>query len=150
MNKNKIVETLNDLIAKNYDSENGYKEAAEDVDSPALKTMFRDFATQRYNFGHDLKDAIRQLGGTPEKGGTVGAAIHRAWIDLRSAIAGNDESAVLKEAIRGEENAINNYAEALNDMDGFDFGYQTVQRQHSQIQQAKSQLEQQLNVYTTA
>ena len=147
MNKEKIIETLNDLIAKNYDAENGYKEAAEDVDSPALKTMFRDYATQRYNFGHDLKDAIRQLGGEVEKGGTVGAALHRAWIDLRSAIAGNDESAVLKEAIRGEENALSNYDEALNDMDGFDFGYQTIQRQRTQIQQAKNQLEQQQNVY---
>ena len=147
MNKDKIVETLNDLIAKNYDAEKGYKEAAEDVDSPALKTMFKDYATQRYNFGHDLKDAIKQLGGEVEKGGTIGAAIHRAWIDLRSAIAGNDESAVLKEAIRGEDNALANYDEALNDMDGFDFGYQTVQRQRTQIQQAKSQLEQQLTVF---
>ena len=147
MNKDKIVETLNDLIAKNYDAEKGYKEAAEDVDSPALKTMFKDYATQRYNFGHDLKDAIKQLGGEVEKGGTIGAAIHRAWIDLRSAIAGNDEAAVLKEAIRGENNALANYDEALNDMDGFDFGYQTVQRQRTQIQQAKSQLEQQLTVF---
>ena len=147
MNKKKIVETLNDLIAKNYDAEKGYKEAAEDVDSAALKTMFKDYATQRYNFGHDLKDAIKQLGGEVEKGGTIGAAIHRAWIDLRSAIAGNDESAVLKEAIRGEDNALANYDEALEDMDGFDFGYQTVQRQRTQIQQAKSQLEQQLNVF---
>ena len=148
MDTSKAVDILNDLITKNYDGENGYKEAAEDVDSPTLKNMFNDYAKQRYDFGHELKAAIKQAGGEVEKGGSVAAAIHRTWIDLKSAIAGNDEAAVLEEAKRGEENALKEYDEALSQLNSTDPGYNVVSKQRTQIQQALSQIEQQLSVYS--
>ena len=147
MDKSKVVDTLNDLITKNYDGENGYKEAAEDVESPTLKNMFKDFAQQRYDFGHELKAAIKQAGGEVNKGGSVAAAVHRTWIDLKSAIAGNDEKAVLEECKRGEENALKEYDEALSELNSTDPGYNVVSKQRTQIQQALSQVEQQISVY---
>lgn len=150
MDKSNVIDTLNDLITKNYDGENGYKEAAEDVESPTLKNMFKDYSKQRYDFGHELKAVIRQAGGEVEKGGSIAAAVHRTWIDLKSAIAGNDEAAVLEEAKRGEENALKEYDEALSNMNSTDPGYNVVSKQRTQIQQALSQIEQQLTVYSNS
>ncbi len=111
--QNKAVDALNKLIAANYDAERGYKESAEDVKDARLKSWFNEYAQQRYDFGHELKTEIQQLGGKPEKGTTLAADAHRVWIDLKSAIAGNDENAVLNEVIRGEKSAIERYDEVL-------------------------------------
>lgn len=149
MENSKKIEILNDLLAKNYDAEKGYKEAAENVDDVNLKTMFQDYARQRYDFGHEIKAAIKGMGGEVDKGDTIAAKAHRAWMDLRSFFAGNDEAAVLNEAKRGEENALSNYDEALEELSGYSSVYSTVQRQRNQIQQAISQIEQRLRYYKT-
>ena len=113
----KQVDALNKLITTLYDGENGYKEAAEDVENTALKTRFQSLAQQRYDFGHEIKPFIQQLGGEVKKGGSVAANVHRVWIDLKSAVTGQDEEAILNEVIRGEESAVETYQEVLKDND---------------------------------
>ena len=111
----KIVEGLNDLLEKNYDAEKGYKTAADNTDSTRLKSFFQSHAEQRYGFGHQIKDAIAQLGGEPDKGGSVTGAVHRGWINFKSALSLSDEEAILEECERGEINAVNAYDEFLRD-----------------------------------
>ena len=115
MADNSTIDALNKIITTNYDSEKGYKEAAGDVTDSRLKSWFNEYAQQRYDFGHEIKAEIRQLGGEVKKGTSVAADLHRVWIDLKSAIAGNDEEAVINEAIRGEEHALERYDEVLNE-----------------------------------
>lgn len=141
------IEELNDIIAKSYDAEKGYKEAAENVESPELKKMFVEFAQQRYDFGHEIKDEIRKLGGEIEKGDTIASKVHRAWMDIRSAFAGNDESAILKEAIRGEKNALSNYEDALEEMPITSSAYKTLVSQRNHIRAVLNRLEQLAPVY---
>lgn len=107
------VNILNNLITTLYDGENGYKEAAEEVDNTVLATRFRQLAQQRYDFGHLIKPFITQFGGEVKKGGSAAASLHRVWMDLKTAVSGNDEEAILNECIRGEESAVQSYAEAL-------------------------------------
>jgi uncharacterized protein (TIGR02284 family) len=40
-------------------------------------------------------------------------AVHRGWIDIKSAVAGKDEGAVIAEAERGEDHAVEEYRKAL-------------------------------------
>lgn len=110
---NKQISALNKLITALYDGEKGYKEAAEEVDIPLLATRFRTFAQQRYDFGHELKPFITQMGGEVDKGSSTTAAIHRVWMDLKSALSTNDEEAILRECVRGEESAVETYQEVL-------------------------------------
>ena len=112
-NYEEVADAINDLITVNYDGEKGYKEAAEDVTDARLKSWFREYAQQRYDFGHELKGELSQIGATPDKGTSLAADAHRLWIDLKAAIAGNDEAAVLDEVIRGESNAISRYDKVL-------------------------------------
>ena len=61
----------------------------------------------------ELKAEVRRLGGDPDKSGTVGGAIHRGWINLKAAVTGKDEEAVIAECERGEEHAAHVYEDAL-------------------------------------
>ena len=112
---NEVTEKLNDLLEKNYDAEKGFKEAADDVKNEKLKAFFREKAQQRYDFGHELKAEISNFGGTPDKGTSVKGDIHRAWMDLKSALTSDKEEEVLEEAIRGEKAALEEYNEAINE-----------------------------------
>ena len=130
----KQVDALNKLITTLYDGENGYKESAEDVENTALKSRFRSLAQQRYDFGHEIKPFITQLGGEIKKGGSAAAGIHRVWIDLKSAVTGKDEEAILNEVIRGEESAVNAYQEVLKDNTFSESIRSTLTKQLNKIQ----------------
>ena len=61
----------------------------------------------------DLQQYVTQYGGTPETTGTVAGAVHRGWVNLKSALAMNDDKAVLNEVERGEDHAVTVYRNAL-------------------------------------
>ncbi len=109
----KITKQLNNLLEKNYDAEKGYETAADNVDSIDLKNYFKDRAKERYDFGHELKNEIKLYGETPEKGTSFTADAHRVWMNFRTALSSNDEDAILKETIRGEESFVEEYNEIL-------------------------------------
>lgn len=138
----KPVEVLNELLERNYDAEKGYKKAAEDIENSTLKEFFRDYSGQRYNFGHEIKEEIRKLGGEPEKGSGVRSNLHRTWIDVKSLLTGKDTEAVVKECIRGEKTALEDYEEALQRNDLPATAREVVQRQHDKIQNAVNRLNQ--------
>lgn len=144
------IKTLNNLITTLYDGENGYKEAAEEVDNVTLATRFRQLAQQRYNFGHEIKPFIKSLGGEVDKGGSVAANLHRVWMDLKTAISGNDEAAILNECIRGEESAVEAYEEALKDTTLVGPARETVVTQLGKINTALIDIRKMADAYATA
>jgi len=109
-----VVSTLNGLIETCRDGQNGFLEAADAVDSSDIKTFFAQCSQQRATFVGELQELVRGLGGDPENTGSTLGAIHRGWIDLKAAIAGDDERSVLSECERGEDSAKKSYREALD------------------------------------
>lgn len=114
MENDKVVSVLNDLITKNYDAENGYKEASEKIENVSLKAYFDQQAQNRYDFGHQIKELIAKYGGEPIKGTSLAGDLHRAWISIRDAFS-NGDHAIYAEAIRGEEAFSTEYGEILTD-----------------------------------
>jgi len=110
-----ISKRINELLEKNYDAEKGYKKAAEIVDNNKLKQFFNEQAQNRYDFGHQLKGEIKNFGETPDKGGSTKGTMHRTWMDIKSTFTSNDEEAILKEVEKGEEAAVEEYNEVIND-----------------------------------
>jgi len=108
-----VISTLNGLIETNKDGQEGFKVAAEGVQNSDLKSTFYEFAQQRSQFAGELQNAVRELGGDPENSGSVSGALHRGWINIKSAVTGNDDAAILNEAERGEDIAKNAYKTAL-------------------------------------
>lgn len=111
----KQISALNTIITTLYDGENGFKEAAEEVDNPSLATRLRTLSKQRYDFGHEIKPFIKELGGDVDKGGSFSASLHRTWMNIKEALSSNDEAAILAECVRGEESAVNTYQDVIVD-----------------------------------
>lgn len=150
MKKSDVIDVLNDLIAKNYDAEEGYKEVGEMTANPNLKAYLFSCAQQRYDFGHELKSEISRLGGEVNKGTTILADIHRAWIKLKDAFSSNDEVALLEEVQRGEENALNEYDKAIEKLDGYEHAFLAVSAQRAKIATALSDVKVRQKMYATA
>ena len=107
-----VISTINNLIETCKDGQEGFKQAAEGVQNSELKTAFYEFGQQRSKFVGELQTLVRELGGDPENSGSVGGAIHRGWINIKSVIMGKDDAAILNEAERGEDVAKKYYGEA--------------------------------------
>jgi uncharacterized protein (TIGR02284 family) len=58
---------------------------------------------------------VQTLGDEPTTSGSTAGALHRGWINIKSAVTGKDEKAVLNECERGEDSAKNTYKDALED-----------------------------------
>jgi len=110
----KTVSVLQNLIETNRDGQHGFRTAAEDAKDAELGRVFTQFSTQRTTFIAELQDRIRSLGGDPDKSGSVAGSLHRGWIDLKSALMGSDDHAILVEAERGEDSTVKNYRDALS------------------------------------
>lgn len=142
MNDNeKAVEKLNDLLEKNYDARNGYKKAMEDVDDPSLRRYFEHRAQQRAAFATELDNKIRSCGGSPKESGSATGAMHRTWMDIRSAMSGdNREEAILKECIRGDKASAEEYREAM-EKDYIDAETKAlIQQEKANVDQSLSQI----------
>lgn len=113
MDTNKVTGTLNDLIETCRDGQNGFKEAAENVKSPDLKTFLNQLATERAQFVSELQLEVRKLGGDPQKSGSTTAAMHRVWMDIKGTLTGKDDHSILSECERGEDSAVDSYKDAL-------------------------------------
>jgi|SRR6476620_2915215 len=113
-----IIGTVNDLIETLRDGQEGFRQAAEAVEDPELKSLFDEFSLQRARFVGELQSEAGALGESkPENSSSVAGALHRSWINLKGAIAKRDNHAILEECERGEDSAVHEYEEALEDED---------------------------------
>ena len=112
-----MVSTVNSLIETLKDGQEGFRQAAEAVKDTALKSLFSEYSLQRAKFAGELQnEAIRSLGeSNPEDTSSTAGALHRAWINLKSAITNQDDHAILAECERGEDSAVNEYKKAMEE-----------------------------------
>ncbi len=111
----KIVDNLQDLLEKNYDAEKGFTKAMKDAKNPQLKGFLKKQAVQRSRFATEITQELRSLNEEPKESGSVTGSLHRTWIDIKSALSGNDDEAVLEECIRGEKASAEEYQEKLKE-----------------------------------
>jgi uncharacterized protein (TIGR02284 family) len=107
------ISRLNELIETCKDGERGFRDAAEGVNRADLRETFKEYARQRTQFANELQRHVMRLGGDPETTGSAAGAMHRGWLNLKAAITGKDDEAILNEAERGEDAAVKSYQEVL-------------------------------------
>ena len=134
------IKALNYLIGTAIDGENGYREAADEADSGDLKTRLLQLSQQRASFRGELEQEVMNLGGDPKESGSTGAALHRTWLNVRDSITGKGDDAIVKESLRGEKAALDNYEDVLGRDLPADLK-EMVSRQHSEIRRAQGELE---------
>jgi len=135
MQNDNAISVLNNLIETCKDGELGFKTAAEGLKSAEFKTKFLEYSRQRAEMARELQSEVRRLGGDPENAGSVSASLHRGWIDIKSAVTGKDDHAILAEAERGEDVAKAAYENALKEtLPGS--ALTVVQQQAAKVRQA--------------
>lgn len=113
MERDDVVEVLNDLIENCKDGEYGFRTCAEHTESANLKSAFTQRAGECRSAAQELQTLVTRFGGKPDTGGTASGAVHRGWIAVRGAVALDDDQAMLNECERGEDIALNRYRKAL-------------------------------------
>ena len=111
----KIVTLLNELVETSKNGEKGFLAAADDTKNPELKALFQRRAADCGAGATELQTAVTQLGGKPETSGTVAGAVHRGWLNLKAAVAGRTDLAILEECEKGEDVAKKDYGDALKE-----------------------------------
>ena len=142
------VTLLNTLTTTLIDSINGYRDAAANSESGRFQQLFREMADERSTVAEDLRAEVRRLGGEPADDGSVMGKTHQRWLDLKAAITGRDDKAIINEVERGEDYLKGKFKAAL-DADELSSGsrpvidraYQSVLKGHDKVSQIKHSLE---------
>jgi len=114
MDENNAINVVENLIETSKDSQKGYHDAAEHVKSPALKTYFNEQSAERAGFAQELQTQLATLGRPDKKvSGSVGGAMHRAWLDTKANLGGGDKT-ILESVEAGEDRAKETYNKALS------------------------------------
>ena len=137
-----LTSTLNDSI-------HGYRESAEQVENQEYRELFIQFAEQRERAASALKEEVRRLGGDPDQDGSTLGGLHKAWLDLKAAITGHDDKAIINEVERGEDYLKEKFEAALHGEQRLssesllvvERAYQSVREGHDRISAIKHSLE---------
>jgi uncharacterized protein (TIGR02284 family) len=132
-----VTSVLNDLIETCKDGEQGFRTAAEKVKDSSLRSLFSKYSSQRASYATELQGLVTQQGGDPSQSGHVAATLHRGWINLKEAVAKNEDKAIVDECEAGEDAAMKAYREALEQSLPTDV-MSVVRQQFSGVQEAHS------------
>ena len=142
------ISTLNTLIATTIDSVTGYEDSAKNIESEQFRTIFRQRADERQQVVEELRNEVRRLGGNPDDSGSFLGKAHQRFEDLKAAVTGRDEKAIINEVERGEDYLKEKFETALNDgsltsesRQVVERAYQSVRQGHDQISQLKHGME---------
>jgi uncharacterized protein (TIGR02284 family) len=107
MNNDKTRKYLKDIAELCIDGIQGYKDAAEKVDTLHLKSLFTTFAKEREGILNSINKELVDLGAPAvtqgRTDGTVLGSIHKFWLDLKAILPSNNAESILEECKRGEK-----------------------------------------------
>ena len=142
------INILKTLTSTLNDSVNGYRDAADHAEGSQFQQIFRDNAAERERVAGELAGDVRRLGGTPDEDGTMLGKTHQAFLDLKAAVMGRDDKAIINEVERGEDYLKEKFEAALADdkltpesREIVERAFQSVRTGHDQISQLKHGLE---------
>jgi uncharacterized protein (TIGR02284 family) len=148
LDKNDDTAILKTLTSTLNDSVNGYREAAEHAEGSQFQQIFRDNASERERVAGELAGEVRRLGGSPDEDGTMLGKTHQRFLDLKAAVLGRDDKAIINEVERGEDYLKAKFKAAVEDNSlspesraVVERAYQSVLKGHDQISQIKHGLE---------
>ncbi len=110
-----IVCVVNDLIEINNDRMEGYDTASKETKESDLKNLFTEMALTSKKLKEELIPIVLKHNGKLEKGTTISGKLYRAWMDIKSTLAGKNRKAILSSCEYGEDVAQKSYESALKD-----------------------------------
>lgn len=130
---------IKDLIETVEDGRQGFEKTATKLREdghPDLASQMVEFSEQRARFSSELREAAARAGVEIEEDGSIAGALHRGWIALSDALTGDDPEAILSAAEAGEDHAVEEYEDALEDDALTGELRELVAKQASEVKQA--------------
>ncbi|HTW65443.1 MAG TPA: PA2169 family four-helix-bundle protein [Bryobacteraceae bacterium] len=107
------AQAVHDVISVCRDAEQGFRGAAQAVNTPVIKQMFEEYSVQRAGFAGELQAAVKRLGFETINPQGMGGMLHASWMSLKGILTGHSVHAILVEAERGEDWSLKTYRVAL-------------------------------------
>lgn len=133
--RKELVHDLNDLLERNYDVIQGYKDAARNVDNDVLRNFFINQAKERIKLADEIKVEINLLKGVPVKEGTFMGLFKRSWTNFSTSLNHENEKQVCEACISGEEKSIREYNVLLKQRDSLSERLATELESHKALTQ---------------
>jgi uncharacterized protein (TIGR02284 family) len=145
--KDKAFRAVNDLVETCKDGMKGYETAAGSMENDRIKSELSRLSQQRAQFMRELETQALQVGISTHQENTLegaalgtAGAVHRGWMNLKSAISGHDSQAVLNECENGDAAALKIYEQALS-VDNLPTAIKhVIEKQHAEILAAKKSI----------
>lgn len=107
---------LNNLLNMNYEIEQIYLGALENVTDDNLKSFFRAQGYKRHQFGKDLSAEIEKFGGKVTHSESRSNHLYKIDVNFRNIMLMENESDVLDEVYRIKQLNIEHYNDLLREM----------------------------------
>jgi len=134
-----MTDGLNHLIEINKDAEAGFRTAAANVNNTELESLFNKYAGQHAKLASELQRDVKRAGEIPADSGTAGGAVHRGWMDVKSALSGGSAASMLSSCRSGEDSAIAAYADVMKDTPSGQ-AYSLLEKHQQQIREIYTRL----------
>ena len=108
--------TLKTLTDTTFDSVEGYRQAVEKANNPALKRALQTRLEQRERTLGVLNQEMQRQGGELVTKGTIAGSAHRFWADITDVFENGDEAAA-ERVEEGEDYIKGKFESALKDDD---------------------------------
>ena len=139
---------LIELIRINADAKIGLEEAADELESPDLKSLFVSIASKREAHARELLRYVHLNQGSANLTGTYLGALHRCWMKLRTLCTKDDRPAVLSEAEFGEGQIVKAYEAALKETADSPI-HDVLQSQHAEVKSASAKIRNLREMFTS-
>jgi uncharacterized protein (TIGR02284 family) len=127
MNDKKTIQLLNKLIQINNDRFEGYETAFKETDEQYLKILFSSLMLTSQKCKQTLINEVVRYGGVPTESTRIAGKLFRVLMDVKAAITGKDQKAILNSCLFGEHIALETYQNMLdNDLDNLSFEEQKI------------------------
>lgn len=117
METDMAADCLKKLHTALVDARNGYEKAAEDAETPALKSLFEEMIALKNRDHAELHAGLLRMGEHPNESGSFLSTVHRTVIGVRAAVTGLGTNA-LSSFVSGEEQIVKEYDDALQEVHG--------------------------------
>ncbi|MDQ3193346.1 MAG: PA2169 family four-helix-bundle protein [Bacteroidota bacterium] len=133
-NQKEVQSDVNHLLEVCNERIEGYKNAAENVKDAELKSVFEKYSQQTKKFEQELLP-FSDKASAEEVGTRVIGDAWRVWMDMKAALTDGSRESLVNASITGEESAIRNYEEELDEDIPMDLR-SILERQLSEIKSA--------------
>jgi uncharacterized protein (TIGR02284 family) len=140
--------SVSTLVTTMIDSINGYRDAAANAESSQFQELFRSMADERSAVVEDLRREVAQVDGDAPDDGSIMGKTHQRFLDLKAAITGRDDKAIINEVERGEDYLKEKFEAVLSNQEGMSpslqaalqRAWESVREGHDKVSQLKHAL----------